>query len=1485
MNVIRPHPLDSHPSTRHAILIGVNVGHPSLALESLTAPEHGDVPQLAAVLHSPACRFTVEEWCGAQAQREILRATIVQAMTTLTVADTLLIYFSGHGYLATTPSGDNDVVLVTPDAATTIIAQQPDTCLSLYWLKEILRDGRYAVGHVILIVDCCYSGLLGTTLGTLNQPRVNAPTHRQMLVSTHGLTVARESARMSVYTYHLIDGLKGARHDRDGYVTLRLLHGYLTERLKESQQSPQWTGAPEPQFSGWDVTSRWFLAWYDLVPHALAVLAELPLHQIPLPRADLPQTSRVPFEAIRSFVGREPELKALAAAVGNAEPAVVIPAVASGLGGIGKTSLMTEFVYRYGWYFRGGVFWLNCADPSQMASQIAACASVLEIDTRDMPLDEQVQRVVVAWQSPMPRLLIFDNCEDYMILEQWKPTVGGCRVLVTARSDQWPTLTQIRLGVLSPAESRALLQRLCARLTDKEADAIAEDLGHLPLALHLAGSYLNIYDHHTGEQYRKDLTIAHQSLKGKGALPSPTRHEQDVEATFLLSFNQLDATNALDALALSILDGAAWCAPGVPLPRDLVLAFVPDDTDADDAVDALRRLQHLGLLDGIDTVVLHRLLTQFVQSRLASVEMLAVVEDRIKAGAVHINKHGIPSHMLSLEPHLRYATIRALDREDESAARLTNSLGFFEQLRGAYGEAQPLYERALAIHESVLGVEHLETATSVNNLASVLDNQGRYGEAQRLYERALAIYEAVLGDEHPNTATSVNNLAGVLERQGQYAEAQALCEQALAINEAVLGDDHPDTASSMNNLAGVLEQQGQYAEARGLYERALAVREAVLGDDHPDTAASINNLAGFLAQQGRYAEARGLYERALAINEAVLGDAHPHTAASLNNLAGVLAEQGQYAEAQVLLERALAINKAMLGAEHPHTAASMNGLASVLEQQGRYGEAQGLYERALAVRETVFGMEHPDTASSMNNLAGVLAQQGQYAEAQRLYEQALTVTKAALGEDHPDTAQSVNNLASVLAWQGRYAEAQRLYERALVVRESVLGAEHPHTASSMNNLAGVLAQQGRYAEALSLSERALVIIEAVLGEDHQYTASSMNNLAGFLAQQGRYGEAQGLYERALIIAERRGNVLAAVTTQYLLGEMLLAQNAHVEGFAQFAQAQEQAMTAGMKAAAQGIAHVSLVWQAMLPLREQLLLWTEHSQDHDTLAILIQALCQRVVQSIQLDSAALRSWLAEQLVILRRRPPLPLDGAHTFLGFLQAWLRNDGERMVRLAPQLSPLFADLLRQMRAAIEPPRSMTDLIDQWLSSARETARCEAVLEQVCQAVVTALKTDDLAARQQVATQLEPLATNDALPMEGAARFMQTLQAWLRDDETLWQMLLPQLSDHFQFTIAQMRIAIHPIYRHVMPLLQTTADALQQNDPAIISQLVVRLSTMSDQTAAGGSEDSPWMDAARALRAARAILQGETVDMTGLGEIYQPMIGQLQAIAANRAE
>ncbi len=45
----------------------------------------------------------------------------------------------------------------------------------------------------------------------------------------------------------------------------------------------------------------------------------------------------------------------------------------------------------------------------------------------------------------------------------------------------------------------------------------------------------------------------------------------------------------------------------------------------------------------------------------------------------------------------------------------------------------------------------------------------------------------MLGQEHPDTATSLNNLAELYKAMGDYAKAEPLYRRALAIREKALG--------------------------------------------------------------------------------------------------------------------------------------------------------------------------------------------------------------------------------------------------------------------------------------------------------------------------------------------------------------------------------------------------------------------------------------------------------------------------------------------------------------------------------------------------------------------------------------------------------------------------------------------------------------------------------------------------------------------------
>ncbi|MBR8837493.1 MAG: tetratricopeptide repeat protein [Stigonema ocellatum SAG 48.90 = DSM 106950] len=806
------------------------------------------------------------------------------------------------------------------------------------------------------------------------------------------------------------------------------------------------------------------------VDAAYAQLAALPLDTIPTP-APLPSGSRMPLSLNPLFVGRTDDLTQLAAALKAGGTTSIGQVTATiGLGGIGKTQLASEFVHRYGQFFAGGVFWLSFVDASTISIEVAACGSLGLLEWRTdyskLPLAEQVLLVSSAWQSPVPRLLVFDNCEDELLLKQWRPPIGGCRVLLTSRRTQWDTtlgVTTVRLDVLRREESIALLRkhRPDVPADADDLDAIAAELGDLPLALHLAGNFLAAYRHViTPARYLQELRnphlLDHPSLQGRGTRLSPTDHELHVARTFALSYERLDPTVPADALALQYLVRVAHFAPGVPIPRELLVATLSSSTSnrdeqniqtqiesSLDVEDAINLLINLGLLENEEAGALrmHRLLTAFIQSVSASIEVRNAAEQALIKISGPMSETKDLLMMRALLPHLRYMTARLVERKNDQTATLWNNLGYHLQELGDLAEARRCYEQALTIREQVLGSHHPLTALTLSNLGSLLLDQGDYEAARQALERAHAIYRQTPGSKAHQFVTFVNNLAILYQAQGKYDSAHPILEQILELRERDLGPTHPLIASALNNLARSFKYFGNYAAARPLYERALIIANQVYGLEHPTTARIISNLGLLLQDEGDYEAARPLLEQVVTIHKRTLGLNHPDIATALSNLALLLEDQGDYEAARQFLEQALAISEQTLGPNHPNTATTLNNLARLLESKGDYTTARPLIERAATIDKQVLGPDHPSSRTSFNNLVRLLRKQGDRETARMLLDRELTRrVELALGLSHPLQAVRFNTLD----WQLVEITSERVvWENELADRLSLSYSNQP----------------------------------------------------------------------------------------------------------------------------------------------------------------------------------------------------------------------------------------------------------------------------------------------------------------------------------------------------------------------------------------------------------------------------------------------------------
>jgi tetratricopeptide (TPR) repeat protein/transcriptional regulator with XRE-family HTH domain len=829
------------------------------------------------------------------------------------------------------------------------------------------------------------------------------------------------------------------------------------------------------------------------------------LHSIVSLSAPLPAGSRMPLARNPLFVGRSSELQAISQAligteVASSDGQAIL--VIAGLGGIGKTQLASEFVHRYGQFFAGGVYWLRFADAVAVPSEVAVCGgrSYLNLhpDFDMLPLHAQVRLVRAAWESALPRLLVFDNCENEVLLDEWRPRTGGSRILITSRRAEWDAVLGVQtlsLRQLHRNDSLVLLQRLRPDLAmnDPNLDAIAAELGDLPLALHLAGSFLQRYCHAvTLAAYLADLRAAHRlthrSLQTGGI--SPTQHDQHVARTFGLSYDQLNPTNDTERLAHLLLACASYFAPGEPIERDLVHLSVsklnPSVTEPE-VEDARSRLIELGLVmpeaDGAFRI--HRLLVAYLRQIAPDSAAQDAVEQALLTVAKRLNMYDSPPTGVLLS-HLTAVTEGALKREDERAAELCYELSVLFYQIDAYERATYYNEQSLALRTAIYGTEHPTIVENLHHQGWMVDTLGRHKEAEDYHQRALDIRIATAGPNHPDTAESCNFVGTARHAGSDYAGARRCYEQALAIREQIYGDDHVATAGSLANMALLLHFQGKYAEAEPLHLRALSIRERLLGPDHHKVALSLNTLGYLYRAMARYVEAEKYLQQALRIREAVFGPTNSYTAVTLNHLGRLRHALGQYDAAQHYLEQALAIRQIALGLHHCDTANSLGNLGMLLFDQGDYDGAEPYLEHARTLHQRELGMNHRHTARSLNHLGLLRSAQRRLIEARQIFEQALAIREDILGQEHPNTANTLGHLGVVLLEVGEIAAAGRSLGRALILHLDSLGQYHPYTARSMMRL-GLWHQRIGGSEDRFYVQQALTTYVSVLGERHPYT--------------------------------------------------------------------------------------------------------------------------------------------------------------------------------------------------------------------------------------------------------------------------------------------------------------------------------------------------------------------------------------------------------------
>jgi len=690
----------------------------------------------------------------------------------------------------------------------------------------------------------------------------------------------------------------------------------------------------------------------------------------------LPPVWNVSHHRNPNFTGREDVLSELRLALTSVEPAAWKRAL-TGTGGMGKTQLAVEYIYRHKPDYRV-IWWIHSEEPATMADDYASLAASLDLPEKGSIDQSETVRAVKRWlEHNSGWLLIFDNAHDQEAIRDYIPHGGAGHIIITSRNPDWSGVARVLpVKEFDRADS---IEFLCKRTGQDDrdaADALAEELGDLPLALEQAGAYIETTGT-TLTDYQELFRSRRKELWGDES--PPLDYPDSVATTWSLA---MDEVRVKSQEAADLLNLCAFLAPD-EIPLEMLgegAEHIPEPlaSTASDRLAmnrAIRVLRRYSLIDVSDeSLSVHRLVQAVVRDRLGEYEGTRWAETAVHflSVAFPIESEDVRTwHLCSrLLPHAMAAIAHAEAREaaPEETSLILNQTGLYLLGRAEFVEAKAHLEWAVILAEKVYGRDHPVVAIRVNNLGGVLRALGDLHRVKECFERALKINEEFYGRDHHEVATVVNNLGLVLCDLGDPRAAKDHFERALAIYEKVYGRDHPDVATCVNNLGLVLQDLGDLYGAKECFERALRTGEAVYGRIHPEVAIRVNNLGRVLQALNDLQGAKECFERALKIDEEVYGRDHHEVATVVNNLGLVLCDLGDLRVAKECFERALAIDEEVYGRDHPEVSTDINNLGGVLNSLGDLEAAKEHFERALAIDEEVYGRDHLMVATIANNL-------------------------------------------------------------------------------------------------------------------------------------------------------------------------------------------------------------------------------------------------------------------------------------------------------------------------------------------------------------------------------------------------------------------------------------------------------------------------------------------------------------------------------------
>lgn len=799
-----------------------------------------------------------------------------------------------------------------------------------------------------------------------------------------------------------------------------------------------------------------------------------------------------------NFTGRADLLQELERRLVRGGTAAVLPETLHGMGGVGKSHLAIEYAYRNRANF-DLIWWVPAERSVKIVNSLVELGQRLELVVGS-EANVAVQQVLDALRGgnhpkvPTNWLLIFDNADSPDAVQQYLPTGGTGRILVTSRNSQWLSVARpLEVNVFQRAESVQLLRRRDPDLSEEDADSLARALGDLPLAIAQAAAWRV----ETGMPAGEYLELLAEKQLELLNVTTTLDYPESVAAMWDLSLNELKRKNPS---ALRLLQVCAFLAPE-PINRTMFtysrnITDVPDELSRvlrdrlrlNEAIRDINRFALVRVDHRTNSIELHRL----VQAVLIS--QMSEDERAVMRNAAHLmlsaNDPETPEEpdtwpvYVDLSAHLTASNAYESDAEPVRSL-LYNQVQFLYRW-GEHKRSAEVSEQIYRIWVDRLGPDHPETLRMGRWYGFMLWVQGRYAEGTPLNADLLERHRRTFGEEHEETILAIGQVAADKRAEGDFVGGLELSKRNYDICVRYLGDEDPTTLVVAHSLGVNLRLVGDFTAAVELDSDTWDRRVQIFGQDHELSLLTQVGLTIDKRELGNYREACAEHEEVVRTYErrSQSRPLNPAWLRAVRHLAVMRRKAGDHEGAIRAAETAFDGLRLRYNLDHSETLAAALARSVELRHLGRLEQAEQLGRDTLARYERTLGPDHPHTLAAAVNVAVLRRLMGDPEGARELDQATLGSFRERLGDDHPSTLVTRINLASDLHGAGDAQGAHDVDVEVLRRATEILGADHPTTLACQANLAQDLRSLGRTDEADALHRQAVTLLRDRLGNHH-----------------------------------------------------------------------------------------------------------------------------------------------------------------------------------------------------------------------------------------------------------------------------------------------------------------------------------------------------------------------------------------------------------------